>query len=300
MEDSRNYLDPRTLAKLQGLELRARRIVEGYVSGLHRSPYHGFSIEFAEHREYVPGDDLRYVDWKVFGRTDKIYLKQFEEETNLVSYLLLDTSESMLYQGERSALSKLEYAKCIAAALSYLVLHQQDSVGLVTFDSQIRALVRASGRASHLRQLVHVMEQSTAEKKTATGPIFHDLAERLKKRGIVVILSDLFDNVASMMTGIKHFRHRRHEVIVFHILDPDEEDFPFQQTTKFEGLEQLPEVVTDPRGLRKAYLNEFGNYLRSVKEGCRAHNADYVPIRTDQPLDLALSSYLMRRSIHIT
>jgi uncharacterized protein (DUF58 family) len=300
VEDSRKYLDPQTLAKLQGLELRARRIVEGYVSGLHRSPYHGFSIEFAEHREYVPGDDLRYVDWKVFGRTDKIYLKQFEEETNLVSYMLLDTSESMLYQGQRSALSKLEYAKCVAAALSYLVLHQQDSVGLVTFDSQVRALVRASGQASHLRQLVHVMEQSSAEKKTATGPIFHDLAERLKKRGVVVIFSDLFDDVASMMTGIKHFRHRRHEVIVFHILDPDEEDFPFRQTTKFQGLEQLPEVVTDPRSLRKAYLNEFGNFLRSVKEGCRAHNVDYVPIRTDQPLDLALSSYLVRRSIHVT
>ncbi|MEK6249992.1 MAG: DUF58 domain-containing protein [Planctomycetales bacterium] len=297
MEDSRKYLNPLTLAKIQGLELRARRIVEGYMAGVHRSPYHGFSIEFAEHREYVPGDDLRYVDWKVFGRTDKIYLKQFEEETNLVSYLLLDSSESMHYRGERAALSKLEYAKCIAASLAYLVLQQQDSIGLVTFDSEVRALVRASGQPSHLRQLVHVMEQSTAEKKTSTGPIFHELAERLKKRGIIIILSDLFDDVNSMMTGIKHFRHRRHEVIVFHVIDPDEADFPFRGTTKFQGLEQLPEVVTDPRGLRKAYLNEFNNFVRRVQEGCRDHKVDYVQLRTDQPLDVALSNYLSLRAI---
>src|SRR5438105_39511 len=203
------------LARLHGLELRARRIVEGYVSGVHRSPYHGFSIEFAEHREYVPGDDLRYVDWKVFGKTDKIYLKQYEQETNLVSYFLLDTSESMRYQSEGAALSKLEYAQCVAASLSHLILAQQDSVGLVTFDRAIRALVRASSNPSHLQQLLHVMQETVPERKTATGPIFHDLAERLKKRGIVLILSDLFDNIESLMAGLKHFRHRRHEVIIF-------------------------------------------------------------------------------------
>lgn len=299
METSRKYLDPRTLAKIQGLELRARHIVEGYVSGVHRSPYHGFSIEFAEHREYVPGDDLRYVDWKVFGRTDKIYLKQYEEETNLVSYLLLDTSESMHYQSRDIALSKLEYAKCIAGALAYLVLQQQDSIGLVTFDNEVRSLIRASSQPSHMKQLLHVMETSSAEKKTATGPIFHDLAERLKKRGVVVILSDLFDNVASMMTGLKHFRHKRHEVIVMHIIDPAEEEFPFRDMTKFKGLEQLPEVVTDPRGLRKAYLEEFGSFLDAVSTGCRSHNVDYVRIRTDEPLDAALSTYLAARSIRI-
>jgi uncharacterized protein (DUF58 family) len=299
VEDNRKYLDPRTLAKLQGLELRARHIVEGYVSGVHRSPYHGFSIEFAEHREYVPGDDLRYVDWKVFGRTDKIYLKQFEEETNLVSYLLLDTSQSMQYQSEKAALSKLEYAKCVAASLSYLVLQQQDSVGLATFDNKVRALVRASSQPSHLKQLIQVMEQSGAESKTDTGPIFHDLAERLKKRGVVVIISDLFDDVPLMMKGLKHFRHRRHEVIVFHVLDPAEEEFPFRQTTKFKGLEDLPNVVTEPRSLRKAYLAEFRAFLSAVKNGCRAQNVDYVKIRTDQHLDVALSSYLADRAIRI-
>ena len=299
MENYQKYLNPQTLAKLQGLQLRARLIVEGYVSGVHRSPFHGFSIEFAEHREYVPGDDLRYVDWKVFGKTDKIYLKQYEEETNLVSYMLLDTSESMRYQGPDAAMSKLEYAQCIAGALSYLVLQQQDSVGLVTFDKEVRALVRASSNPSHLKQLLHVMEESVPERKTATGPIFHDLAERLKKRGVVLILSDLFDDVASMIAGLKHFRHRRHEVIVFHVLDPAELDFPFRQTTLFRGMEQLPDVLTDPRSLRKAYLEEFQKFVTAVKKGCRAHRIDYVQMRTDQPLDVALSSYLSSRMIRV-
>ncbi len=299
MENYQKYLNPRTLAKLQGLELRARLIVEGYVSGVHQSPYHGFSIEFAEHREYVPGDDLRHVDWKVFAKTDKYYLKQYEEETNLVSYMLLDTSESMRYRGPDSALSKLEYAQCIAGALSYLILQQQDSVGLVTFDKEVRALVRASSNPSHLKQLLHVMEESVPERKTSTGPIFHDLAERLKKRGIVLILSDLFDDVASMMAGLKHFRHRRHEVILFHVLDPAELDFPFRQTTLFRGMEQLPDVLTDPRALRKAYLEEFQRFVYSVKRGCRAQRIDYVQMRTDQPLDVALSSYLASRMTRV-
>ncbi len=295
MENSPRYLDPKILARLEGLQLRARRIVEGYVAGVHRSPYHGFSIEFAEHREYAPGDDLRYLDWKVFGRTDKFYLKQFEEETNLLCYLLLDTSESMLYQSEQAAMSKLEYAKCAAAALAYLILQQQDSVGLATFDKEIRALVRPGSNPSHIKQLVHVMEQSSAERKTATGPIFHELAERLKRRGIVIVISDLFDDVESMMAGLKHFRHRRHEVILLHVLDPAELDFPFQQVTMFRGLEQLPEMLAEPRALRKAYLEEFGRYVRQLKRHCRSHQIDYVQMRTDRSLEVALSGYLAAR-----
>ena len=295
MENNLKFLDPRTLAKLQGLELRARSIVEGYVSGVHRSPYHGFSIEFAEHREYAQGDDLRYVDWKVFGKTDKFYLKQYEEETNLVSHMLIDTSESMRYRSAEAPLSKLEYAQCVAASLSYLILQQQDSVGLATFDREIRALVRTSSNPSHLKQLLKVMQETVPERKTATGPIFHDLAERFKKRGIVVILSDLFDDVDSMMAGLKHFRHRRHEVVLFHVLDPAELEFPFQQTTLFRGLEQLPDVLVEPRALRKAYLAEFGRYLLKLKAGCRAQAIDYVPMQTDQSLEVALSSYLASR-----
>ena len=216
--DEKNFLEPHVLAQLQGLELRARRIVEGYVSGVHRSPYHGFSIEFAEHREYAPGDDLRYVDWKVFGRTDKIYLKQYEDETNLLCYLVLDTSESMQYRGPDSPMSKLEYAQCVAAAVAHLVLQQQDSVGLATFDREVRSLVRASGNPSHLKQLLHVMEQTGAVEKTNMGPIFHELAERLKKRGVLIVLSDLFDDVPTMLAGLKHLRHRRHDVIVLQVL----------------------------------------------------------------------------------
>ncbi len=295
MESYQKFLDPRTLASLHGLELRARTIVDGYVAGVHRSPYHGFSIEFAEHREYVSGDDLRYVDWKVFGKTDKFYLKQYEEETNLVSYLLLDTSESMRYRSDAAALSKLEYAQCAAAALAFLVLQQQDSIGLATFDRELRALVRASSSPSHLKQLLHVMQETVPERKTATGPIFHDLAERFKKRGVVIVFSDLFDDVASMLAGLKHFRHRRHEVIVFHVLDPAELDFPFKQMTMFQGLEGFADVLADPRALRQAYLQEFQAFTKAVRQGCRAQRIDYVEMRTDQSLDLVLNTYLARR-----
>jgi uncharacterized protein (DUF58 family) len=288
-------LDPRTLAGLHGLELRARRIVEGYVAGLHRSPYQGFSNEFAEHREYTPGDDLRYVDWKVFGKTDKVYLKQFEEETNLICYLLLDTSESMKYQGPGAPMSKLAYSQCAAAALAYLVLHQRDSAGLVTFDQEIRQLIRPSSSPTQLKQLLSVMEQTAAGRKTRTGPIFHDLAERLNRRGIVVVLSDLFDDVDSMLAGLKHFRHRRHDLIVLHVLDPAEIDFPFQHVTMFKGLEALGEVVTEPRSLRTAYQHEVQSFLKHVRTGCRAQQIDYLQVRTDQPLDIVLSAFLSAR-----
>lgn len=292
---NKNPLDPEILSKLQGLELRARHVVEGYVAGMHRSPYHGFSIEFAEHREYSPGDDLRYVDWKVFGKSDKYYLKQFEEETNLICYLLLDISQSMTYQGPDAPMSKLEYAQTMAASLAHLVLQQQDSVGLVTFDREIRHITKASSNPSHLRSLLHEMQETSAEEKTALGPIFHDLAERIKRRSIVVVISDLFDDAHEILAGLKHFRHRRHEAIVLHVLDPAELDFPFQQMTLFEGLEQLPDVLTEPKTLRKAYLKEMGDYLKQIKVGCRQQQSDYVQIRTDQPLDVTLSSYLSAR-----
>jgi uncharacterized protein (DUF58 family) len=294
-ETSQPLLDPQMLARLQGLPLRARLVVEGYTSGVHRSPFHGFSVEFAEHREYAPGDDLRYLDWKVFGRTDKYYLKQFEEETNLVCHLLLDTSESMCYQSPVAGASKLDYARRAAAALAYLVLHQQDSVGLTTFDSEIRKLVRPSSNPSHLNDILHVMEESPAERKTSLGPIFHDLAERLKKRGIVIVLSDLFDDVEAITAGLKHLRHRRHEVVLMHVLDPAEVDFPFDSVTLFHGLEDLPDVLADPPALRRAYQTEFARYRRRLQAGCRALAIDYVPLRTDQSLEVALSSYLASR-----
>jgi uncharacterized protein (DUF58 family) len=273
-----------------------RHIVEGYVAGQHRSTRHGFSIEFAEHREYTPGDDLRYLDWKVFGRTDKLYLKQFEDETNLVCYLLLDVSESMRYRGPGSPLSKFEYASCIAGSLAWLVLQQQDSVGLVTFDDRVRTVIRPSSNPSHLRQLMHVVEGAEPIAKTALGPVLHELAERLSKRGLVVLLSDLFDDVPSLLAGLKHFRHRRHEVIVFHTLDAAELDFPFHEPTLFQGLEQRPRVLTDARSLRRAYLDQFQRYRNSLMQGCRSHQLDYQLVRTDASLAVALAGFLAARN----
>jgi uncharacterized protein (DUF58 family) len=299
VENYRQYFDPRTLAKLRSLQLRAQRIVEGFVAGLHRSPYRGFSVEFAEHREYVPGDDLRYLDWKVFGRTDKFYLKQYEDETNLIAYVVLDISESMLYRGPESALSKLEYAQCLAAALAWLVLQQQDAVGLVTFDDRVRANVTPSSSASCLRRVVEVMDGVDATAKTATGPIFHELAEQWRKRGVVIVLSDLFDDPASLMAGLKHFRHRQHDVIVLQVLDPAELEFPFTQPTLFRGLEQSPDLVVDPQSLRRAYLQEIGSFLQSVQRGCREREMDYCLVRTDEPIDVSLSTFLARRMARV-
>ena len=298
MENYQKYLNPRTLASLQGLDLQARMVVEGYVAGMHKSPYHGFSVEFAQHREYVAGDDIRHIDWKVWSKTDKYYLKQYEQETNLLTYLLLDTSESMGYASGENV-TKLQYAQFVAAALGYIVLQQQDSVGIVTFDDQVQRYLRPSGQPSHLKEMFHVMDVSPARHKSDMGSLFHDLAERFKKRGVVVVLSDLFDEVPRILAGLRHFRHRRHEVIVFHILDPAEVDFPFRETTLFKGLEGLPEVLTEPYALRRAYQAELGEFLAELRKGCQMINIDYVPLRTDQELDLPLSSYLASRSTRV-
>jgi uncharacterized protein (DUF58 family) len=288
-------IDPRTLAKLHGLRLRARHIVEGYVAGLHKSPYHGFSIEFAEHREYVPGDDLRYVDWKAFGKSDKVYLKQYEDETNLLCYLVLDVSESMAYRSQGADLSKLEYAQSLTAALAWLVLRQQDAVGLALFDNQIRAMIRPAGNPSHLDQVLHVLESAAPISKTAAGPIFHELAQRLTKRGVVVVLSDCFDDIDSLVTGLRHFRHRRHDVVLLHVLDPAELDFPFRGPTEFKGLEEFPEVQADPQMIKSAYLREMSAFRQSLQQACQAERISYFLVRTDQPLETTLTSVLAAR-----
>lgn len=295
MESYQKYFKPETLAQLEGLELQARQIVEGFVAGLHQSPYHGFSIEFAEHREYAPGDDLRYVDWKVFAKTDRFYLKQYEEETNFSCHVLLDTSESMLYQSETAAVTKLHYAQFVAAALSYLILRQQDAVGLATYDDGIRNFVRPSSQPSHLKQLCHIMEESPARGESAMGEIFNDLAERIKQRGLILIISDLFDDVDAILMGLKHFRHKRHEVVILQVVDPAEQDFPFRDPTLFKGLENWPEMMTDPRSLKAAYQSEFESFLTAIRRGCRDLRMDHVLLRTDTPLDIALSAFLASR-----
>src|SRR5271154_5388829 len=273
VENYQKYLDPQTLASLEGLDLQARMVVEGYVAGMHPSPYHGFSVEFAEHREYVPGDDIRHVDWKVWSKTDKLYLKQYDEETNLLMYLLLDTSESMAYASGDNV-SKLEYAQFVVASLAYMILQQQDSVGLVVFDDAVRRYLKPAGQASQLKELLHMLDVTPAREKSDIGIVLNDLAGRFKKRGVVAIFSDFFDEPARILAGLKHFRHRRHEVIVFHILDPAEVDFPFRQTTLFKGLEGLPDILTEPHALRKAYQDELGEFLGELKRGCQAMDID--------------------------
>ena len=293
MDDRQKYLDPLTLAKVRSLELQARLVVEGYLSGMHKSPYHGFSVEFAQHREYVPGDDIKHVDWKVYGRTGRFYLKQYEEETNLSCWLLLDVSESMRYGS--GPVSKYDYACMTAAALAYLILQQQDSVGLVTFDSQVRQFLRPSSQRSHLKEIVRLMNRGASAEKTRLATIFHEMAERMNRRAIVVLLSDLFDDPREILAGLKHLRYKRHEVVVFHIMDSAELDFPFQEATLFRGLEQLPELLTDPRALRDGYLEQVNGFISELRRGCRDQNMDYVQLRTDQDLSVALSSYLGHR-----
>jgi uncharacterized protein (DUF58 family) len=292
-DDLMKYLDPLTLAKVRGLELQARLVVEGYLSGMHKSPYHGFSVEFAQHREYVPGDDIRHMDWKVYGRTERFFLKQYEEETNLVCWLLLDVSDSMRYAS--GGVTKYDYACMAAAALAYLVLHQSDSIGLVTFDNQVRNFVRPSSQPSQLKEIVRVMNQGPAREKSSMAPLFHDLAERIKRRAMIFLVSDMFDEVPDLLAGLKHLRHKRHEVILWHLLDPYELTFPFQQSTLFRGLEQYPELLTDPRSLRQSYLEQFDQFINDMSRGCRDQNIDYVQMTTEKPLSVALSSYLAHR-----
>ena len=294
MDNSLAYLDPPTLARIKDLELQARLIIEGLVSGSHKSPYHGVSVEFAEHREYVPGDDIRHVDWKVYGKTDKFYLKRYEQETNLVCNLVLDTSQSMSYASGET--TKLFYGAQAAAALAYLVLHQQDSAGMVLFEDKIRYLVQPSSQPSHLEQLLHLLAVcQPANLNSRIGVVLDELADRLKKRSLVILISDCFDDLESVLAGLEHLRYKRHEVVVFHVLDPAEIEFPFRDVTLFRGLERLPEVLADPRGLQKAYCEEFDRYRRELLVGCRSMNVEYQLLRTDQPLQFALSSYLASR-----
>jgi uncharacterized protein (DUF58 family) len=293
--DLSRYLDPKTLTKIGNLDLKARLIVEGYISGQHKSPYHGFSVEFAEHREYSPGDDLKHLDWKVFAKSDRFYIKQYEEETNLRSYILLDTSESMKYASP-GCISKLEYACYIAASLTYMLIRQQDSVGMVLFDNKVKKFVPASASPAHLRLLLHELKQIVPEQRTDTGSILHDLAERIKRKGLVVILSDLFDDPDKLLSGLQHFRHRRHEVIIFQILDDFETSFPFDNMTLFEGYEGWQELLCDPRSLRKGYLEEYQAFNEKMKRGCRNSKIDFVPVSTKHPLDVVLSAYLAARA----
>jgi uncharacterized protein (DUF58 family) len=293
MHDSRRFLHPEAIKRIARLELRARHVVEGFLSGMHRSPYFGQSVEFRQHREYTWGDDLRYVDWKVWAKQDRYYVKQFEEDTNLRGTLLVDVSGSMRYG--RGAMNKYEYGCTVAASLAYLLLRQQDAVGCVAFDDAVRMTVPLRTRRNHLDSIIQAMELSEPRNKTGMFSILREVAETYPRRGMMVIISDLLTEREGLFRGLKLLRSRGHDVMVFHILDDDELDFPFTGPTRFEGLE-LPEALRcNPRALREGYLTALQGYLEEVRRGCTSHGVDYSLLRTSEPLDAALAAYLSNR-----
>jgi uncharacterized protein (DUF58 family) len=292
------FLDPQALSRLKNLSLAARRVVEGFYAGMHKSPHKGFSIEFAEHREYTPGVDPRHIDWRVFGRRDKLYVKQYEEETSLRCYLLVDQSASMGYKSQGAGagtMSKLEYASFLAASLSYLMALQHDAVGLITYDTAVRKRIPPRQGPGHLRVLMECLEQTNAGGETKLSDVFHQLAESISRRALVVILSDLFDDPTELVSALKHFRHKKHEVIVLHTLDPAELTFPFDDASQIEDLETGRLITGDPRAFRKAYLDEFSQFVETLRSGCRSAQIDYELAETGQPFDLFLGRYLAKR-----
>lgn len=294
---SYKYLDPEALSRMKNLTLAARLVVEGFFSGMHKSPHKGFSIEFAEHREYTPGVDPRHIDWRVFGRRDKLYVKQYEEETSLRCYLLLDKSASMGYRSEGTKLTKLEYGSYLAASLVYLMTFQHDGAGLITYDSAIRDRIPPRQGPGHLRVLMDKLEHTTPGGETRLSKTFHELAETIKRRALVIIISDLFDDPDALVGALKHFRHQKHEVIVIQTLDPAEVTFPFDDITRIEDMENNREVLSDPRAFRKEYLEELAKFLEKIRAGCTASQIDYVLAQTDRRFDLFLGTYLARRQM---
>lgn len=292
-DDPRRFLHPETIARISRLDLRARHVVEGLISGMHRSPFFGHSVEFVQHREYTPGDDIRHLDWKVWSKTDRYYVKQFEEETNLRCTLVVDVSESMHYG--RGPLNKYNYGCTLAACLGYLLLRQRDSVGLVSFDADVRQIVPSRSQQVHIDALVKGMDASRPREKTDLEKILRRVAETTASRGMIVLVSDLLADREPLFRGLEMLRHRRHDVLVFHVMDDDELGFPFSGTTRFEGMEELPQLTCDPRALRDGYLEALEEYLVEVRRGCARQGIDYALIRTSDYLDAGLAKFLHHR-----
>jgi uncharacterized protein (DUF58 family) len=295
MEDYRRFLQPNVVAQLSNIELRARLVVEGFITGLHRSPYHGFSVEFAEHRQYNPGDDIRYIDWKVYGRTDKYYVKQFEEETNLRCIIALDKSASMRY-ASKGNISKFEYSAYLAASLAYLLMQQRDAVGLALYDENLVNYIPPQSKTSHIYTLMKVIDQTIPSDKTGTAKALNQLAEKIHRRGLVIVFSDFFDDADSFVTALKHFRHKKHEVVAFQVLDPREIDFRFSGSVIFKDLETSEMLQTQPVQLEKVYRQTFEKFVNYIKKNCYEMNIDFNVVRTDEPFDKALRQYLTKRA----
>ena len=294
MQDSLKYLQPAVVAQLANMELRARFVVEGFITGLHKSPYHGFSVEFTEHRQYMPGDEIKHIVWKAYGKTDRFYIKQFEEETNLKSYIIVDASRSMDY-ASKGNLKKFEYASYIAAALSFMMIEQRDAVGLTLFDEGIRVSLPPRATRSYLKEILKELESAQPANKTGTSASLNLIAEQIKRRGLVIVLSDLFDKPESVMTALKHFRHKGHEVVVMQVLDPLERSFAFDSDAIFKDLETQEELMTQPWHIQKAYQQSMQEFLDFYKRRCRDNNIDYVLLDTSTPFDKALFQYLNKR-----
>ncbi|NUM79289.1 DUF58 domain-containing protein [bacterium] len=291
--DYEKYLKPEIIAKLSNLEIKARLVVEGFITGLHKSPYHGFSVEFAEHRQYMPGDEIRSIDWKVYGRTSRYYVKRYEEETNLKAYVILDTSGSMGFTS--AAMTKLEYGACLAASLSYLMIHQRDAVGLTLFDTKITKFLPPRSTLSYLKTIQESLAHSHTSDETEISPVLHEIAERIKRRGLIILISDLFDDPEKVLTGLKHFRHRGHEVIVFQILDPQEREFAYSGDVIFEDMETKERIQTQPWHIRSNYREQMRLFLDRYRKECRENNIDHVLLDTRTPYDTALLEYLTKR-----
>jgi len=293
MEDIRLQLRPETLSRLSNLELRARLVVEGYITGLHKSPYHGFSVEFAEHRQYMPGDEKKHIDWKVAAKTDRYYVKQYEEETNLKSYILVDASGSMQYGSGN--VTKIQYATYLAASLTYLMLKQRDAVGLAVFADTILKYVPPRSVQNYLIHILRELENIQPQGLTNVSPAFHAMAERIKRRGLVIIISDLFDEPEKIVSGLRHFRHKKHEVLLFHLLDPMEISFAFDQEAIFKDLETGEEINTLPWHIRQDYRKQVSDMLEYYRRVCGENDIDYVLMNSESELDSALTEYLIKR-----
>lgn len=294
-QEYRKYLQPDVVAKLANMELVARLVVEGFITGLHKSPYHGFSVEFAEHRQYMPGDEIKHIDWKIYGKTDRYYIKQFEEETNLKAYIILDASQSMGYASD-GRITKLEYASYITAALAHLMVQQRDAVGFTIFDEAIRLYMPPHATKQYLKEILRHLEAVEPANKTSTSNSLHTIAERIKRRGLVIILSDLFDAPNEVMAALRHFRHKKNEVIVMQILDPMERSFAFGRDAVFRDIETAEEMTTRPWHIQKAYREGMKLFIEIYKKECRENGIDYVLLDTATPFDTALFGYLHKRS----
>ena len=293
MSTSKKYLNPEVLARLSRLDIKARLVVEGFLSGLHASPFKGFSQEFADYRQYMPGDELKRIDWKVFGRSDRFYIKEYQEETNLRAYILLDKSGSMGY-GKR--ISKLEYAKYLGASLAYMLFKQKDNVGIATFDTQIREIIPPSARRTNFMKILRTIADASPGGETSVSEVLYQLAQKIKRRGLVIMLSDMFDDPADVVKSLRSFRYRKHEILVFQIIDNDERRFPFSESAIFTDLEDGSELIVSPGQIRDRYCVRFERFLGFYRQHLLESHIDHSVLYTDTPYDKALFSYLQKRA----